>query len=71
MKAWESDMHYSRRAVLKMAAGVVVLPATARLAGAQTYPSRSLRIVVGVAAGSGWSLYHFRALGRSVARIMS
>jgi tripartite-type tricarboxylate transporter receptor subunit TctC len=52
MKAWESDMHHSRRAVLKMTAGVVALPATARIAGAQTYPSRPIRIVVGVAAGS-------------------
>jgi tripartite-type tricarboxylate transporter receptor subunit TctC len=52
MKAWESDMHHSRRAVLKITAGVVALPATARIAGAQTYPSRPIRIVVGVAAGS-------------------
>ena len=45
-------MHWSRRTVLQMAAGAAAQPATARIAGAQTYPSRPLRIVVGVAAGS-------------------
>jgi hypothetical protein len=37
MKAWESDMHRSRRAVLKTAAGVVVLSA---MAGRATIESR-------------------------------
>jgi tripartite-type tricarboxylate transporter receptor subunit TctC len=35
-----------------MVAGTAALPALARVAGAQVYPSRPLRIVVGVAAGS-------------------
>jgi tripartite-type tricarboxylate transporter receptor subunit TctC len=44
-------MHQSRRSVLQMAA-VAALTAVPHLASAQTYPSRPLRIVVGVAAGS-------------------
>jgi tripartite-type tricarboxylate transporter receptor subunit TctC len=42
----------SRRDVLRLGACVAALPATARIAGAQTYPSRPIRIVVGVTAGS-------------------
>jgi tripartite-type tricarboxylate transporter receptor subunit TctC len=45
-------MPWSRRTVLQMAAGTAALPAMARRAGAQSYPSRPLHIVVGVAAGS-------------------
>jgi tripartite-type tricarboxylate transporter receptor subunit TctC len=42
----------SRRDVLRLTACAAALPAAARIAGAQSYPSRPLRIVVGVAAGS-------------------
>jgi len=42
----------SRRDVLRLAACAAALPATARVARAQTYPSRPVRIVVGVTAGS-------------------
>jgi tripartite-type tricarboxylate transporter receptor subunit TctC len=35
-----------------MAAGAAALPATARIAGAQAYPSRPIHIIVGVAPGS-------------------
>jgi tripartite-type tricarboxylate transporter receptor subunit TctC len=45
-------MPWSRRTVLQMAAGTAALPAMARIAGAQAYPSRPIHIVVGVAAGS-------------------
>jgi len=45
-------MHRSRRAFLQIAAGAAALPAAARLASAQSYPSRPIHIVVGVAAGS-------------------
>jgi len=45
-------MTRSRRAFLEMAAGVAALTALPQLSGAQSYPSRPLRIVVGVAAGS-------------------
>src|SRR2546426_10060899 len=40
-----------RRRFLHLAAGAVALPAASRVASAQTYPSRPVRIIVGVAAG--------------------
>ena len=45
-------MPRSRRDVLRLAACAAALPATARVARAQAYPSRPIRIVVGVTAGS-------------------
>ncbi len=44
-------MKLPRRRFLRLAAGVVAMPAMARVAIAQTYPSRPVRIVVGFAAG--------------------
>ena len=44
-------MKLPRRKFLRLAAGVAVLPAVARIAAAQTYPSRPVRIMVGFAAG--------------------
>jgi tripartite-type tricarboxylate transporter receptor subunit TctC len=43
-------MRFSRRQFLSIATGVV-LPATSRTANAQSYPARTVRIVVGFAAG--------------------
>ena len=40
-----------RRSVLRLAGGAVALPAVTRLARAQSYPSRSVLILVGYAAG--------------------
>jgi tripartite-type tricarboxylate transporter receptor subunit TctC len=40
-----------RRAFLRFAAGVAVLPAVSRVAMAQAYPARPVRVVVGFAAG--------------------
>jgi tripartite-type tricarboxylate transporter receptor subunit TctC len=40
-----------RRQFLHLAAGAAALPAVARLAWAQTYPTRPVRIIVGFAAG--------------------
>jgi len=46
-----SIMRLSRRALLRLAAGVAALPAAARIAQAQTYPSRPIRLILGFAAG--------------------
>jgi tripartite-type tricarboxylate transporter receptor subunit TctC len=43
----------SRRRFLHLASGVAVLPAVSRIAGAQTYPTRPVRIIVGFSAGGG------------------
>jgi tripartite-type tricarboxylate transporter receptor subunit TctC len=44
-------MKLARRQFLPLAAGAVVLPALSRIARAQNYPARSVRIVVAAAAG--------------------
>jgi tripartite-type tricarboxylate transporter receptor subunit TctC len=44
-------MQLPRRRFLQMAAGALVCPALPRMARAQTYPSRPVRILVGFAAG--------------------
>jgi tripartite-type tricarboxylate transporter receptor subunit TctC len=44
-------MKLPRRNFLHLAAGAAALPAVARIAWAQTYPSRPVRIVVGLAPG--------------------
>jgi tripartite-type tricarboxylate transporter receptor subunit TctC len=42
-----------RRQFLHLAAGAATLPVVSRIASAQTYPARPVRIIVGQAAGSG------------------
>jgi tripartite-type tricarboxylate transporter receptor subunit TctC len=44
-------MKFPRRRFLRLAAGAVAMPAVARVANAQAYPSRPVRIVVGFVAG--------------------
>src|SRR5258708_5153972 len=44
-------MTLPRRAFLHLAAGAAALPMVWRFAGAQTYPQRPVRIIVGLAAG--------------------
>ena len=44
-------MKLSRRRFLPLAAGAAVLPAASRIASAETYPSRPVRIIVGFPAG--------------------
>ena len=46
-------MKLPRRKFLHLAAGAAALPAVSRMAMAQPYPSRPVRIIVGQAAGSG------------------
>ena len=50
MKRWQ--MKRPRRTFLQMAACAAALPAVSRFAWAQSYPSRPVRIVVGLTAGS-------------------
>ena len=42
-----------RRHILHLTAGAAALPAVSRVAWAQTYPTRPVRLIVGVAAGCG------------------
>ena len=44
-------MKLQRRRFLQAAAGAVMMPAVSRIASAQTYPSRAVRIVLGFPAG--------------------
>ena len=44
-------MELRRRQLLRLAAGAAALPVAARFAGAQAYPTRPVRLVVGFAAG--------------------
>ena len=44
-------MKLPRRQFLHLAAGAAALPAVSRIAWAQTYPTRPVRIVVGLAPG--------------------
>src|SRR5262245_37386571 len=46
-------MKLPRRNFLQLASGAAALPAVSRIASAQAYPSRPVRIIVGQAAGSG------------------
>jgi tripartite-type tricarboxylate transporter receptor subunit TctC len=46
-------MKLPRRKFLHLAAGAAALPAVSRIAGAQSYPSRPVRIIVGFPAGGG------------------
>src|SRR5258708_31221283 len=46
-------MNLPRRNFLYLAAGAAALPAVARIAWAQAYPSRPVRIIVGFAPGGG------------------
>jgi tripartite-type tricarboxylate transporter receptor subunit TctC len=56
-------MKLPRRRFLLLAAGVAALPAVSRIARAQTYPVRPVRVVVGQAAGSSSDI-HARLIGQ-------
>src|ERR1700686_3486743 len=46
-------MKLSRHQFLHLAAGAAALPAVSRIARAQTYPTRPVRLIVGFPAGGG------------------
>jgi tripartite-type tricarboxylate transporter receptor subunit TctC len=48
---WEDEMTLPRRRFLHLAAGAAALPAVSRIAWAQSYPLRPVRVIVGFAAG--------------------
>jgi tripartite-type tricarboxylate transporter receptor subunit TctC len=47
----ESAVELPRRKFLHLAAGAAALPSASRMAQAQTYPARPVRVIVGFAAG--------------------
>ena len=57
---------FPRRKFLRLAAGAVALPAMSRLAWAQAYPARPVRLIIGVAPGSAPDI-----LGRLLAQWLS
>jgi tripartite-type tricarboxylate transporter receptor subunit TctC len=49
-------MKLPRRQFLHLAAGAAALPAMSRIALAETYPTRPVRLIVGFAAGGGYDI---------------
>ena len=62
-------MKLPRRNFLHLAAGAAALPAVARFAWAQAYPTRPVHIIVGFPAGSGVDLTA-RAIGQSLSELL-
>jgi tripartite-type tricarboxylate transporter receptor subunit TctC len=50
-------MKFPRGRFLHLAAGAVALPAVSRIAEAQTYPSRPVRLIAGYPAGGTSDIY--------------
>jgi tripartite-type tricarboxylate transporter receptor subunit TctC len=58
-------MKFPRRRFLHLAAGAAVLPAVSRIARAQTYPTRPVRLIVGFPPGGGTDVMA-RLMGQSL-----
>ena len=58
-------MKFPRRRFLHLAAGAAVLPAVSRIARAQTYPTRPVRLIVGFPPGGGTDIIA-RVIGQSL-----
>jgi tripartite-type tricarboxylate transporter receptor subunit TctC len=56
-------MKIPRRRFLHLAAGAVALPAVSRIAWAQAYPTRPVRVIAGFPAG-GLTTIQARLIGR-------
>jgi tripartite-type tricarboxylate transporter receptor subunit TctC len=54
-------MNFHRRQFLHLAAGAATLPTASRIASAQTYPSRSITVIMGLPPGAGTD-----AIGRTI-----
>jgi len=50
-------MKLARREFVRLAAGTAALPITSRIAGAQTYPARPIRVIVGYAPAGGTDIF--------------
>jgi tripartite-type tricarboxylate transporter receptor subunit TctC len=62
-------MQLARRGVLHLAAAAAALPALARRAGAQAYPSRPVRIIMGFAPGASGDIAA-RVLAQALGRLL-
>jgi len=60
-------MKFPRRAFLRLLAGAAALPALPRLAQAEIYPSRPVRVIVGFGAGSAADIIT-RLIGQSLSK---
>src|ERR1041384_895994 len=58
-------MNQSRRQFMRLAGGVAAVPFLSRVARAETYPNRPVRILVGFAAGGNFDIVA-RLLGQSL-----
>ena len=61
-------MKLPRRNFLHLAAGVAAIPAVSRIARAQAYPSRPVRIIVGFAPAGGTDIMA-RLIGQTHAEL--
>src|SRR5262245_40647313 len=66
----EAAMKLSRRTFLHLTAGAAALPAVSRVARAQAYPTRPVRVIVGFPAG-GVNDLHARLIGQWLSERLS